>query len=291
MTWREDPKELAKRRKAIGLSQHALAKASGVKRSWIGAAEEGRVPLSGEKAAALWAAIVRIDLKRNLPLRKSSLATALDDNQMDRKRVVARLIDIIIRPRGASDIDDRDVAELLLEERYAELNSEEREWLAKDLDWRVQQLELGPWPPQPGTENLMALRHLLAKTPDGPPSLDLPSVKKRVTSLQKLIAKKGAAVIRETPEHAEIRELRESINLQTQQLGALNDLVRLQDELIALYQERSGADESRIAELDKQVRDLRNLYEVETEAALAHERARELRDQLSRKSEDIPTHG
>ena len=165
MNWHEDPEELKKVRKRLGVSQEKLGELSGVKPSWIAAVETKRLPLIGPKAHALWRALGDIDFERRA-----------------------------------------------------------------DLDRR----------------GLMPLSNLLGLERE-PTRYGNPDELKRMETMERLIA--------------------------TQ-----NSLIAVQNELLRTANEEKDA---RIAALEQKVSDLRNLYEVETEAALAHDRAEELREKIS----------
>jgi transcriptional regulator with XRE-family HTH domain len=64
LRWFEDPKELRKRRKELGITQHGLAKLAKVKRSLISDIEAGRRPLSEDVRTPLWQAISDMYIER-----------------------------------------------------------------------------------------------------------------------------------------------------------------------------------------------------------------------------------
>jgi transcriptional regulator with XRE-family HTH domain len=64
-----------------------------------------------------------------------------------------------------------------------------------------------------------------------------------------------------------------------QRVQTMQHLIESQSELIDVYTALIEKD-ARIAELEKQVAELRSLYDAETEAALAYDKARELRAQV-----------
>src|SRR5438874_11882962 len=64
LRWFEDPKELRKRRKQLGITQHGLAKLAKVKRSLISDIEAGRRPLSEDVSKPLWEAITDAYIER-----------------------------------------------------------------------------------------------------------------------------------------------------------------------------------------------------------------------------------
>jgi transcriptional regulator with XRE-family HTH domain len=87
--------------------------------------------------------------------------------------------------------------------------------------------------------------------------------------------------LRETPEEIEIKRVNDTVSLLERQIQTLNEIVRNQDEMITLCRERSGTSETQIADLEQRVQDLRSLYVAETDAALAHDKARELRAKVT----------
>jgi len=118
--------------------------------------------------------------------------------------------------------------------------------------------------------------------------------KSRKTLLSSLIDERGFAEYvsprllepRETPEQVEIRKLRAQLQRLTQDFDLMKEIAEIQKEMLALHKSESGEQTARIQELEQQVTDLRNLYEAETEAALAHARAEELREKISARGEE-----
>jgi predicted transcriptional regulator len=68
-------------------------------------------------------------------------------------------------------------------------------------------------------------------------------------------------------------------------IETMERLIENQSKLIELYSSLTAEKDARILELEKQVADLRALYEAETEAALAYDKARELRAKVTEKVE------
>ena len=164
MEWYQNPKELAKRRRAVGLSQAVLAKRSGHSRSLVRDVELGRIKLRADLAESLWKVIAEERLaqetrRQEMPLYWQAIKG--------------------ITPAGSSS---------------------------------------SPW--------------------------DMKQTQERISTLAQL--------------------------------------VRNQDELIKLYQQLCEEKSAEVTALEKQVADLRSLYEAETEAALAHARAAELREKVEK---------
>src|SRR5437016_265898 len=61
--WYDDPSELSKRRKAIGISQAELASRAGMSRSVLRDLEIGRTKFRGELRNALWKAIADFQIE------------------------------------------------------------------------------------------------------------------------------------------------------------------------------------------------------------------------------------
>jgi transcriptional regulator with XRE-family HTH domain len=90
MKWHEDFKELARRRRAAGLSQAELSKRTGRSRSLIRDVESGRIKLRGELAEALWQAIADADIeKAEREKRLGSISTLADLRHADPAKVPA----------------------------------------------------------------------------------------------------------------------------------------------------------------------------------------------------------
>jgi transcriptional regulator with XRE-family HTH domain len=174
----------------------------------------------------------------------------------------------------ASTSDDKDYAAAgltLFEERYSTLSPSDQKWVAEWIDFRIFS----------ANQRVPGKTMRLAELAPPKPSTEMSAVKKRMTLLGEL-----KSLDRETPEQVEIRKLRAQVQRLTQELDLTKKIAAIQKELLAIHKSESGEQTARIQELEQQVTDLRNLYEAETEAALAHARAEELREKLSAREKE-----
>jgi transcriptional regulator with XRE-family HTH domain len=291
MHWFENPEELKKRRKEVGLTQSALARKAGIKLSMIADVETGRQLLKGELQKKLWDAISKERMKKNVPVVARSLAKGIDEATKDRKQSLVVLIGMISDREEEDDDSIGEAAIFLFKERYAELDAEGREWVGRELNDRLQRAK----------EALDPRRNRLAIRPKSvgsePLATDLSSVQDRLISLQKLIARQRKRLPPETPEQAvalqaekealerENQKLREALRV-NEEILAIHDKLTLKrgeliEELEVVLSQISGEKNAKIAELEQQIADLRELYDAGTQAALAHEKFEELREKVS----------
>jgi len=146
MTWHDDYRALKRAREEVGISQAALARAAGVKRSLIANIETGRRPFAKGIQHVLWTALARVKTEKELRAQaldkrigeKIKLSELLDSSPaaFNRYRELLRhQYDerALASARTLIGVQDRQIVELRAEvERLEKQNKALREWLESE---------------------------------------------------------------------------------------------------------------------------------------------------------------